>query len=479
MRCHEEKTATIRRRILDVLPAATFQMHKLLELVEVTLSDASPTACMECGPRPRLHLNPGFVQDYCKTDEHLFMLVMHEMNHLVLGHTRLFEHSDLKANIAFDAVINAMLCHQFPSREYTSFFTSLNEASTLPGCLLRPPEGWIEMREGSTAEVSQFWRDVESTIPSGRLVRQLYGERRRQSVTYLDIFETLRRSRRRMDESEAVLLGDHGPGEGKERSHREDHALENPALKDVLRRIVEKWPPPPHRIAGRDQGRNADPYLLPAAETEDRAARKAITALLARAGVLRGVRSPREVKPTSVATTVDTVLPQWRDRRVSAHRAMWGHAPVYYRSEESEQRWRPVRVPVCHVYVDVSGSMNHFLPALIRSLDQPHRRGQVKAFVFSTVVAEVAPRALAGHRYPNTLGTDIECVLEHYLDIPAKHRPKRVVVFTDGYVGPVSDEARRAVVRLGTRVYVGLTPGGHEKDLEPITFHIEHLPLPR
>ena len=35
----------------------------------------------------RLLFNRQFVDEHCRTDEHLLMLLMHEMHHLVLGHT--------------------------------------------------------------------------------------------------------------------------------------------------------------------------------------------------------------------------------------------------------------------------------------------------------------------------------------------------------------------------------------------------------
>ena len=44
-----------------------------------------------------------FIDKYCKTDEHLFMLVMHELYHKILGHTTLFGKTTIIENIVFDA----------------------------------------------------------------------------------------------------------------------------------------------------------------------------------------------------------------------------------------------------------------------------------------------------------------------------------------------------------------------------------------
>jgi len=89
--------ARLRERIFNVLPAASFQMDRLLRLLDIVESDRSPTACIECAAQPRLHLNPDFIAAYCRDDESLFLLVMHELQHVVLGHTRLFGRAALHA----------------------------------------------------------------------------------------------------------------------------------------------------------------------------------------------------------------------------------------------------------------------------------------------------------------------------------------------------------------------------------------------
>ena len=69
----------LRFRIFNVLPAAGYQMDRLLQLMDVVESDLRRTACVECRVKPRMHLNPEFVEEHCQRDEHLFMLVMHEL----------------------------------------------------------------------------------------------------------------------------------------------------------------------------------------------------------------------------------------------------------------------------------------------------------------------------------------------------------------------------------------------------------------
>jgi hypothetical protein len=117
-------------------------METLVQLVGIEATREVPSAAVTCEGRPRLLLNPDFVAAHCARDEHLFLLVMHELWHVILAHTRLYPRATPAENIAFDAVINAGLCRQFPGPEYRGFFEALNPADAFPGCLLRPPEGW-------------------------------------------------------------------------------------------------------------------------------------------------------------------------------------------------------------------------------------------------------------------------------------------------------------------------------------------------
>ena len=82
------------------------------------------------------------VRKRCRADEHLFLLVMHELYHIILAHTTLYPRLGVAQNIAFDAVINAGLSRQFQGPEYRGFFEEINPADTFPSLLLRPPVGW-------------------------------------------------------------------------------------------------------------------------------------------------------------------------------------------------------------------------------------------------------------------------------------------------------------------------------------------------
>jgi hypothetical protein len=66
---------------------------------------------------------------------------------------------------------------------------------------------------------------------------------------------------------------------------------------------------------------------------------------------------------------------------------------------------------------------------------------------------------LSKARMRNTWGTDINAVLEHMTGIPARRRPKVVLIATDGYVGLGRSDLLAKLDR--TRVVVALTDSGH------------------
>ena len=131
-------------RIARCLPGASFELEALVRLVGIEETSTVSTAAVSCGQRTRLLVNPAFVAEHCVRDEHLFLLVMHEMWHVLLGHTTLFPAVTPTHNFIFDAVINGLLCRMFPAREHTALFTEFYDARNFPMCLLRPPPGWPE-----------------------------------------------------------------------------------------------------------------------------------------------------------------------------------------------------------------------------------------------------------------------------------------------------------------------------------------------
>jgi hypothetical protein len=449
------EAAAIRERIFNVLPAATYQMEKLFGLFDIEFSEETQTACVECRATPRLLLNKTFLDEYCQDDGDLFLLILHELYHVILGHTRLFPRVSPIDNIVFDAVINSMLCRTVGRTVGTRLFTRTNGYDSLPERLLRPPPGWPD----------DFQAAIAGLPPAEqRIIDLLYGAGESSELTYRDIYELLCKELSECEPGNAFLLGSHGP------EQREDGLL-----KEAVRRIVEGWPPPPFRIAGRDEGRSAENFWLQPAEKPGSAFRKAFKAILRKCGIYAGPGpAVYRRQMTSSLRGVETALPDARDRRVPALRSLLGKAPLFYRSELTERRLRPMRVPNVHLYLDVSGSMTECLPYLSAACREPFKRGELRIFAFSTVVSELKGHDLTRAAVQNTFGTDINAVLQHINEIPARRRPKVVLIATDGYVGQARNDL---VAGLGrTRAVVALTECGHAADLKRWVQEITQLP---
>jgi hypothetical protein len=512
--------AEVRARIFNVLPSASYQLEKLFGLLDIEYSDQTETACVECRDTPKLLLNRRFVEEYCADDGDLFLLILHELHHVILGHTRLFPRVDRIDNIAFDAVINSILCRTVGRSVGVRLFTSTNAWEDFPARLLRPPPGW----PGAVGAALVNLPEEEA-----RVIRLLYGESD-EALTYHDIYHLLRRSFGKHDDSgafqvqiteevKAQTLPTAGEGRGSDgeragsKPGRLDHKIDealldassteeddtpagagrdlkarllgshdgqdavDPLLTGVIRRIVEGWPPPPLRIAGRDEGRSAEAFQLKHEEKPGAAFTKAFKGLLRRCGIHSG-RGPavyrRELTVTEFVR--ESVVPDERDRRVTALKAITGRTPLIYRSLDCQIRPRPKRVPVVHLYLDVSGSMSGCLPYLTAACREPFRRGELKVFAFSTVVSEVKGSDLTRATFANTQGTDINALLVHAASTPAKKRPKVILIVTDGYVGPARSHLLSSLAKI--RTVVALTGPAYDADLKPWISELNQLPKP-
>jgi hypothetical protein len=462
-----EKIARIlRERILNVLPAASYQMDRFLQLVDIAVSDRTETACVEIGPQPKLHLNAAFVKKYCKRDEHLFMLVLHELYHIILGHTRLFPRITELHNIAFDAIINSMLCHQFKDPVYLEFFQKINSWKRFPARLLRPHKGWPEKADSLPRE---------ATEDEVLVLNRLYGNKA-ETVTYQEVLELLQKRQSDDIGKGIILLGDHS---GQNKSGSVDGmATNDDLLKEILRRVTEGWPDGSSHGFGKGDGSRIFDYLMPKPISVRSKFLQGLKKLLDKTGTLRPDASmPYAWKPMHCGQESMTAIPNWRDRQAHSKEILFGETPLLYKTEimRSRPRWVPRKVT--HLYVDISGSMDDSLPWLATALDPLHRKGLCKLYAFSTVVDEVKRGRLTKDKIKNTGGTDINCVYEHLVKLPKSDTPQKVVVLTDGYTGVPKLELEQEWKKRKVKLYVGLIGDlVYENWLEPYATHIEKLP---
>lgn len=456
----ETHASSIASRVYDSFPSGNYCLPALLRILEVRETDAVATAAVECRATPLLLVNPAFVEEHAETPEKLLVLVLHELHHVILGHTRLYPRATALDNYAFDAVINATIAHLLPDPEYLAMFTDFYDEDSAVECFLRPAAGW---KPGGRAVVPRALRNGGKG-PEVRELAQLhtalyskrgvgYDELRRALAPLL--FARLGEGAR--VNSLPPLLGDHR-GEKEGASSAGDLEGRAPALLEAVREIVERWPQPPQPILGRSyssilEERRVRPVASPA-----QALQRAIRAV----ADLGGEGGAHRV-PISSPVAITTAVPAG-DRRSTVLR-MLGQSPLLFENVLQAPRVRRGGEKV-HVYVDVSGSVASLVPALYGALLASRELVHPVIHTFSTVISDRTLGELREGRVKSTGGTDVSCVAAHI----RQHGVRRAVIVTDGYVGrPTGLDA--ATLR-DAEIAVVLTPGpGNRGDLGDFAKH--------
>lgn len=333
----------IKRRLFSVIPTSSLHMMEFLKLMDIRfVEEETKSAAVTCTSRPELLLNKAFVDAYCKTNEHLFMLVMHELYHIILGHTHLFKrHTDID-NIAFDAVINAILCRMFPGEEYVSFFTSINSDETFPGCILRPIGNKTPLKY----------------IP---VLKNLYYT---NTGTYFEVYECITNELEEMlknGQIKYVLLGNH-------EDNNDD--MNNPLLKKMLDKVISKWPRE-MIVNGRDLGGELEDKTIEFAKAERNAQNK-MKRLLRKSGVIQGSVSKRKMSIQYVQEDATLVTPDYKDRTLLTKSIIYEQPLLYNSSLINSKVVRDSNVQSL-VYLDVSGSVvsdiNHLMQMVVNYIE--------------------------------------------------------------------------------------------------------------
>lgn len=449
----------IAARIYQSFPSGTYCLPALLRVLEVVETTKVETAAIECRAVPRLLVNPEFVALHADTPEKLLVLVLHELHHLLLGHTRLYLRPTPLDNLAFDAVINATLARLLPEPEYLAMFTDFYDEAQLIPCFLRPATGWSP---GGKPVCPPALVGDDPELQRLRQVHEaLYSE---VGVTYDEMRDAIGRAfwfgkaagaDGQAFEELPPLLGDHSD-EGAMQSSSSG-ALEQraPALVAAVRDIVERWPPPPSPIVGRSVSEFLkDRRVAPMRPSPPERLRRLIRAI---AGTGGGTGAPRD----SFTTVASMGAVPRLSRRGVVLRAL-GATPLLHENPIPLRRRLPDGERV-HVYLDVSGSLHELVPTLYGAILSCRDLVHPVVHTFSTAVADLTLGELRRGKVRTTGGTDITCVAEHVRE----NRIRRAVVVTDGYVGTPNQSARAALNRV--RVGVALTPGGQTRsDLEGV-----------
>jgi hypothetical protein len=426
----------LKDQLFDCLPAGRYALAGLLRLVDIVEIETVPSAAVECQAQPRLLINPVFVAEHANTPEKLMMLVMHEIHHVLLGHTRRLSGSTPTDNFVFDCVINALLCRMFPQPAYTALFRDFYPDDAFPACLLRPPADWNPVINKVPVPPALAGKGLG---PARQVYQSLYTP---EGASYLDIHHVLRAflARRETLLAGVTLLGDHeGSAQGQATASAN-------VLAGAVEDIVRHWPAPPEPLRGLSMAEllRDSRLRIVRAPSRRRQLRELIGKVAGASGIGQGVR-----RTMLAEIPIESPLPS-ADRRAMVSRAL-GVVPLLYRSTLQIQQPVPAQERV-HIYLDVSGSMEGIKGALYGAVLDCEALVHPRVHLFSTRVAEVSPAQLRAGICKSTGGTYIRCVTRHM----ARHRVKRAVLLTDGYVGRADAAGRQTLDRARIGVaYLG------------------------
>jgi hypothetical protein len=430
--------------IFEALPAGDYCLPALLRVVEVVETDRVPTASIECSDWPRLLVNPEFVNRHANTPEKLLMLVLHELHHVILGHTRKVRRPGPLENLAFDMVINAMLSRSVRDPRARALFTDVYAPDRLPEALLRPPYGFrlSHARDRELASATLPWHSQAQPTLRENYHRLYFG----QGTTYSEVLEALRQHADTVWGGELILLGSHGNDDVDLRPV----AQRSPVLHGALKEAVARWPKGEQAAADMSLTRALlDPAKVPPSLREQ--FRRAIASVAA-----PGIEFTSSVSaPTLVE--IESVIPR-TSRRGIVGQAM-GVPPVLHPDAVLGLPRPRAGTPV-HVYLDVSGSVSAFVAHLLGAILDAGNAVHPVVHQFSTVIVDVDRKDLRHGQVESTGGTDISCVTSHLV----ANRVRRALIVTDGYVG--WPDANGAAALESAAVAVALTPDGSRQGLE-------------
>lgn len=388
---------TVREVLKDALGFNSFVAGFIAEVVEDSaISTASITN------DGKLAYNSEFVEKHITCKEDLFSLIFHELLHPMFGHF-IHENGELE-NIAADAIINAVI-----SEVYTdcsrggNLFRKFYADHGLSG-LLRPRSEMSRSKYSKVYERLYSQSDVHDSFTTGELI---------QTLKILTQSERL---------SSVVLIGNH--------SHIGNSASNETGFpNELLSRIAEDLKRSVAGKGGRYAGFSIELLDLFMEALKTHLSIKKV--LLQKFLTKRTLDRFREYfRIQRVGVSPIPLYPSKRDLVLLAS----GFYPGYFHNHVSQPRSEEKGLAI---YLDVSGSVNDYLPQIIGVLSKL-KNDVTTLFLFSNIVAETRLEDLLKGRIKTTYGTDFDCIARSIIEC----RFEKAVIITDGYAD-MSEELSR------------------------------------
>lgn len=404
----EKRFLQILNDLVDENPLACQAVLSILDIVFTKDVKTMAVTIEEC---PRLMVNMDFLNENVIKETDVKTVILHEFLHVLLNHTEHYTHMNPLTNIALDSVINAII-HRSLGSEYSDFFSRYYKNSKGIAVILRP------MTESD--EIKMGYKKFASLNKDEKVIVKLWWDIYQGKVVVDDILDAAK-SLEELDFVSSIsdilgekhLIGGHDHWKRKEISEELRKALDR-ALSEMNGDGIWRSP--------KDRGIGANPYEALFVKKDERMTRWERTAWR----VLMNLLTPDRAAPQREWEERDTMMPilTERDRR-SFMKTLW--SPLI-----PEAVWQtniPKKGTTTQIYLDVSGSMNAEMQAIVALLNRMRRFIRMPFWAFSD---EVKPAVIERGvlKTQTTGGTSMNCVLSHV----AETRPKKALIITDGYI---------------------------------------------
>lgn len=339
--------------------------------------------------------NPEFVNNYVTFKEDLFSLIFHEILHPLFGH---FIHGEGELeNIAADAVINAVITTLYPDASGNgNLFKKVHSPEGLAG-LMRPQSRMHGSSFYAVYSKLYYAQCASERMTTGELIRTL-----KIFVPTVPLYSVL-------------LIGTHASG------NKNASSGTCPGLSgEILERVLEDVRQSLKRQIQQASGYSA--YLVDMV-LEALHSHRTIRRLLLQQFVTRQKLDCFQT-PGHRKRNFSSPLPLHPSKRDLVLLA----ADLYpTRFRNQMQLPKPKKQGIA-IYLDVSGSVEQYLPQIIGILANYKQEIQT-LFLFSNKAVETSFHNLLKGNIKTTGGTDFNCVAESILE----RGFERAVIITDGY----------------------------------------------
>jgi len=375
---------------------------------QVVDDNDQPTAAISA--KGILYYNPEFVNKYVTCNEDLFSLIFHELLHPMFCH--FIYKNGMIENISADAIINAVITNIYSEHSMCgNLFKKFYDVKGMQG-LLRP---------NSELSKSKYYK----------VYNKLYGKNHANDMTTGELIQTLKILTQTEKLSAIVLIGSHGDNSGKSDSQTDD-GFTNEILSEIADDVKRSLKGKGGRYAGFSL--NLMELFMESLKTHLSIKKVLLQKFLTKRKIDK-FREYHNVRNSAVSPI--PLHPSKRDLVLLAS----GFCPGYFHNKLYRPKCTKKGLAI---YLDVSGSVNDYLPKIIGILSNL-KNDITTIFLFSNIVVEIRFEKLLAGKLTTTYGTDFDCIATSILE----RRFDKAIVITDGYAS-MSEENAKQLMALKT-----------------------------